>query len=235
VIIGSGPAGYTAAIYSSRAMLHPIMIAGYNSGGQLMLTSEIENFPGYSEAVSGQDLMLSLSNQAKKFGTQILQMDCLKANLSTRPFELLTSSGVIRSKSVIISTGANALWLNAKNEEFYKGKGISTCATCDGFFFRNKSVVVVGGGDSAMEEASFLTRFASDVTLIHRKDSFKASKVFFFVFTFFMSCSIIINLFIFVTNKNKKLSNTINYLFTFTFFFIIDNVASSEFEFKNKI
>lgn len=177
VIIGSGPAGLTASIYTARALLKPLQIAGYNAGGQLMLTSDVENFPGYKDAISGPDLINDLTNQARKFGTDIWQLDCDRVNLSKRPFEVIVKNCTITANALIISTGANALWLGADREVEFQGRGISTCATCDGYLFRDKSVVVVGGGDSAMEEANFLTRFARDVTIVHRREHFRASKV----------------------------------------------------------
>lgn len=177
VIIGSGPAGCTAAIYTSRALLNPLMIAGYNAGGQLMLTSDVENFPGYVSPPTGPELMGDLMDQARRFGADIWQTDCKSIDFSSFPYKIETHNSTVEAKAIIISTGAEALWLGAEREEEFKGKGISTCATCDGYLFRNKPVVVIGGGDSAMEEANFLTRFASQVTLIHRRDSFKASKV----------------------------------------------------------
>ncbi len=177
VIIGSGPAGCTAAIYTGRAMLEPLMIAGYSAGGQLMLTSDVENFPGYVSAPSGPELMGDLMGQARKFGAEIWQTDCRNIDFSSHPYKIEMHNCTVEAKAVILSTGAEALWLGAEREEEFKGKGISTCATCDGYLFRDKPVVVIGGGDSAMEEANFLTRFASKVTLIHRRDTFKASKV----------------------------------------------------------
>lgn len=177
VIIGSGPAGCTAAIYTGRALLNPLMIAGYNAGGQLMLTSDVENFPGYVSPPSGPELMADLMGQARRFGAEIWQTDCKSVDLSSFPYKIETHNSTVEAKAIIISTGAEALWLGAEREEEFKGKGISTCATCDGYLFRDKPVVVIGGGDSAMEEANFLTRFASSVTLIHRRDNFKASKV----------------------------------------------------------
>eukprot|EP01036_Dinobryon_divergens_P027038 gene27038-35747_t len=177
VIIGSGPSGCTAAIYTARALLRPLLLAGYTSGGQLMLTSDVENFPGYRTPVTGPELMEDLFFQASRFGAEIWRMDCLKLDLSRRPFEVRTANGTVFAKAVIISTGAEALWLQAPDEERFRGKGISTCATCDGFLFRNKCVVVIGGGDSAMEEANFLTRFAKKVTVIHRNKNFRASKI----------------------------------------------------------
>jgi thioredoxin reductase (NADPH) len=177
VIIGSGPAGCTAAIYTGRAMLRPLLIAGYMAGGQLMLTSDVENFPGYRDPVSGPMMMDDLKHQAIRFGAEFWQTNVQSVNLSKEPYEIVLSNCTVKARTIIISTGAEALWLNSENEEEFKGKGISTCATCDGYMFRNKPVIVIGGGDSAMEEANFLTRFASEVTLIHRKDSFRASKV----------------------------------------------------------
>lgn len=177
VIIGSGPAGLTASIYTARALLKPLQIAGYNAGGQLMLTSDVENFPGYKDAISGPDLINDLTNQARKFGTDIWQLDCDRVDLSKRPFEVIVKNCTVTANALIISTGANALWLGAEREVEFQGRGISTCATCDGYLFRDKSVVVVGGGDSAMEEANFLTRFARDVTIVHRREQFRASKV----------------------------------------------------------
>jgi thioredoxin reductase (NADPH) len=177
VIIGSGPAGCTAAIYTGRALLKPLMVAGYSAGGQLMLTSDVENFPGYVAAPSGPDLMGDLMSQARKFGAEIWQTDCKGVDLSSHPYKVEMHNCTVEAKSIILSTGAEALWLGAEREDEFKGRGISTCATCDGYLFRDKPVVVIGGGDSAMEEANFLTRFASKVTLIHRRDTFKASKV----------------------------------------------------------
>lgn len=177
VIIGSGPAGCAAAIYTARAMLRPLVIAGYQSGGQLMLTSDVENFPGYSEAIAGPILMDDLTTQAKKFGAEFWRTDCKAIDFSCYPFKIQTHNCTVSARAVILSTGAEALWLGADREEEFKGKGISTCATCDGYLFREKDVCVIGGGDSAMEEANFLTRFARSVTVVHRRSSFRASKV----------------------------------------------------------
>ena len=177
IIIGSGPSGCTAAIYTARAMLKPLVIAGYQAGGQLMLTSDVENFPGYKNSIEGPLMMNDLISQARKFGAEFWNINCQSIDFSCYPFKVQTYNTTIYTKSIIISTGAEALWLGAEREEEFKGKGISTCATCDGYMFRNKPVVVIGGGDSAMEEANFLTRFASSVTIIHRRDTFKASKV----------------------------------------------------------
>tara|TARA_B100000900_G_scaffold158355_1_gene134592 strand:- start:1315 stop:2244 length:930 start_codon:yes stop_codon:yes gene_type:complete len=177
IIIGSGPAGYTAGLYSARALLEPLMFAGYMSGGQLMLTSDIENFPGYPEGIGGPEMMIQLREQAEKFGLEVQDKNVEKVDFSERPFKVWVEGEKFLSKSVIICTGAESIWLGADGEEEQKGRGISTCATCDGAFFRDQEVLVIGGGDSAMEEATFLTRFASKVTLLHRRDVFRASKV----------------------------------------------------------
>ncbi len=177
IIIGSGPAGYTAGLYSARALLEPLMFAGYMSGGQLMLTSDIENFPGYPEGIGGPEMMIQLREQAEKFGLEVQDKNVERVDFSEKPFKIWVEGEEYRSKSVIICTGAESIWLGAEGEEEQKGRGISTCATCDGAFFREQEVLVIGGGDSAMEEATFLTRFASKVTLLHRRDVFKASKL----------------------------------------------------------
>eukprot|EP00903_Cladosiphon_okamuranus_P005656 g5621.t1 len=219
IIIGSGPAGYTAALYTARAQMKPLMIAGVQHGGQLQLTSDVENFPGYAEAVTGPDLMEDLRKQAERFGTEMMFRDVTSVDLSKRPFrvsvrkraffakplythryEICTQSTVRVSSlpllsarhgpcfdevryflfgpsSLIIATGAEAVWLGAEGEEEVKGRGVSTCATCDGAFYEGKEVMVVGGGDSAMEEALFLTKFASKVTVVHRRDGFRSSKI----------------------------------------------------------
>ena len=177
IIIGSGPAGYTAGLYSARALLEPLMFAGYMSGGQLMLTSDIENFPGYPEGIGGPEMMLQLREQSEKFGLEVHDKNVERVDFSQRPFKVWVEGDLFLSKTVIICTGAESIWLGAEGEQEQKGRGISTCATCDGAFFRDEEVIVIGGGDSAMEEATFLTRFASKVTIIHRRDVFKASKV----------------------------------------------------------
>jgi thioredoxin reductase (NADPH) len=177
VIIGSGPAGYTAGLYSARAMLEPLMFAGYMSGGQLMLTSDIENFPGYPEGIGGPEMMMQLRAQAERFGLEVQDRNVESVDLSSKPYKVTVEGEEFLTHSIIISTGAESIWLNAPGEADQKGRGISTCATCDGAFFKNEEVLVIGGGDSACEEATFLTRFASKVTLIHRRDVFKASNI----------------------------------------------------------
>ena len=177
IIIGSGPAGYTAGLYSARALLEPLMFAGYMSGGQLMLTSDIENFPGYPEGIGGPEMMIQLREQAEKFGLEVQDKNVEKVDFSEKPFKVWVEGELFLSKSIIVCTGAESIWLGAEGEENQKGRGISTCATCDGAFFKEQEVLVIGGGDSAMEEATFLTRFASKVTLLHRRDVFRASKV----------------------------------------------------------
>ena len=177
IIIGSGPAGYTAGLYSARALLEPLMFAGYMSGGQLMLTSDVENFPGYPEGIGGPEMMIQLREQAERFGLEVQDKNVEKVDFSEKPFKIWVEGELFLSKSVIVCTGAESIWLGAEGEENQKGRGISTCATCDGAFFKEQEVLVIGGGDSAMEEATFLTRFASKVTLLHRRDVFRASKV----------------------------------------------------------
>jgi thioredoxin reductase (NADPH) len=177
IIIGSGPAGYTAGLYAARAMLKPLMFAGYASGGQLMLTSDIENYPGYPEGIGGPEMMVELRVQAERFGLEIEDKNVEKVDFSERPFKVWVEGEEFLAESIIIATGADAIWLGAEGEAEQKGRGISTCATCDGFFFRDEEVVVIGGGDSAMEEANFLTRFASKVTVLHRREYFRASQV----------------------------------------------------------
>ena len=177
VIIGSGPAGYTAGLYSARAMLNPLMFAGYMSGGQLMLTSDIENFPGYPQGIGGPEMMMQLREQAERFGLEVQDRNVESVDLSQRPYKVMVEGEEFLANAIIISTGAESIWLNAPGEAEQKGRGISTCATCDGAFFKEEEVLVIGGGDSACEEATFLTRFASKVTLIHRRDVFKASTI----------------------------------------------------------
>ena len=177
VIIGSGPAGHTAAIYAARAALKPLMIEGRQPGGQLMLTTDVENWPGEAEGIMGPDLMKNLKQQSERFGTRIITDDVTEVDFSSRPFKIKTSDKEFQAEAVIISTGASARWLGIPGEEQYQGHGVSACATCDGFFFKDQEVIVVGGGDSAMEEASFLTKFATKVTIMVRKDALKASKI----------------------------------------------------------
>jgi thioredoxin reductase (NADPH) len=177
VIIGSGPAGYTAAIYAGRANLKPVLFTGNEKGGQLTTTTDIENFPGFPEGINGVDLMMSMEKQAKKFETEIIFGEIIKINLSEKPFTIYVGDKVYTSDAVIIATGATARYLNIPSEKEYKGKGVSACATCDGFFFKGKDVAIVGGGDTAMEEASYLTNLCNKVYLIHRRDTFRASQV----------------------------------------------------------
>ncbi|HEY3111536.1 MAG TPA: thioredoxin-disulfide reductase [Chloroflexota bacterium] len=177
VILGSGPAGLTAAIYAARASLSPLVIAGAEAGGQLMLTSDVENYPGFPEGIMGPELMAKFREQAEKFGAQILDEDATEVDFNQAPYMIKTERGSYRTHSVIIATGASAIWLGLESETRLRGRGVSTCATCDGFFFRGKDIVVVGGGDTAVEEATFLTRFASKVTLVHRRDQLRASKI----------------------------------------------------------
>ena len=179
IIVGSGPAGYTAGLYAARALLEPLMFAGYMSGGQLMLTSDVENFPGYPAGVGGPEMMVDMREQAERFGLEVQDKNVERVDLSGSPFGVWVEGEEYRADALIICTGAEAIWLGAEGEEAQKGRGISTCATCDGAFFRDEEIIVVGGGDSAMEEATFLTRFASKVTIIHRRDVFRASKVMF--------------------------------------------------------
>ena len=177
IIIGSGPAGYTAGLYTGRAMLKPKLFAGFASGGQLMLTSDIENFPGYPEGIGGPEMMMELRAQAARFGCDIIDKNVDSIDTSSHPFKVNVGKDQLLTKSIIITTGAEAIWLDADNEEKHKGQGISTCATCDGAFFRDKEVIVVGGGDSAMEEATFLTRFCSKVTIVNRREELRASQI----------------------------------------------------------
>ncbi len=177
VIIGSGCAGLTAALYTARANLKPLVIQGHEPGGQLSLTTLVENFPGWPEGIQGPELIENMRKQAERFGTEYLTADVTGSDLKASPFVLHTSKGDIKTETLIIASGASARWLGLPNEQSLIGHGVSSCATCDGFFFSGKEIAVIGGGDSAMEEALFLTRFATKVTIIHRRDSFRASKI----------------------------------------------------------
>lgn len=177
VIIGSGPAGYTAALYASRAQLSPLLIEGTEPGGQLMLTTEVENYPGFPDGMMGPQMMQLFRAQAERFGTVIKSGMVTSVDFSSRPFKLTVGEEVVEAESVIVATGAQAKWLDVPGEKEYQGRGVSACATCDGFFFKEKNILVVGGGDSAMEEAMFLTRFATHVTVIVRSDTLRASKI----------------------------------------------------------